>query len=109
VGIAPEGEDDDGEGAQGRKTPAGKKERTAPDDPAAAEVASAAAEMVTKVGGTAQEYIKAASAFTGRDGKEVYLTDPYAKNATPKWLNMTLHKLRDMLAVAELAGEKAPF
>lgn len=105
VGIAPEGDDDDAEGAQARD----KQEKKAKGDPAlSAEIVAAAKELALKQGGDYVEIIKSASGFE-KDGKKVPgFSDPFKVDST-KWLNMTLHKLRDLLAVAELGGEKTVF
>jgi hypothetical protein len=103
VGIAPE--DDDGEAANGRETPAGKKPTAVKgpvDEALASEVMAAAKELATKTKKDVADVLRSLSSFESKDGKQVPgFTDPFKVTST-KWLNGTLHHLRDALAKAEL-------
>jgi ERF superfamily len=114
VGIAPAGEDDDGEGAQGRPAETkAKSKKDAPKDEdgnmeVAKDVLAAALELAGGSSSAAAKIIEEASSFTGEGGKAVSFSDPY-KVKSAKWLNGTLHKLRDKIASLELDSDKTPF
>lgn len=100
VGVAPEGDDDDGNKAAGNAAAPKVK------DPLREEILIVAEALATALGGTKApgELIHDESSFVGKDGKPVGFSDPY-RAQNEKWLRGTLTKLKTRLEKHRLAEE----
>lgn len=116
LGICAE-DDDDGATAQAaepRQHYEAKQDQepSAPVNGDAAAILDLAAELSKITGLSAPDHIKAASLFTGKDGKDMFFTDP-RKQRSGKWLTGVREKLERELhksgALAAVGNDEIPF